>query len=152
MDKTSQVLSKGADLLGKNTAAGKAMSIAAATINTYQGITAELATKTVTPFEIGLKIANVALIAATGLKAVKDIIAVKVPGGSGGGGSAGGAIMASAAPAAPSFNVVGNSGVNQLAGVMSGKENTPVKAFVVPSDVTSGQSLDRNIIRNASLG
>ena len=73
-------------------------------------------------------------------------------GGGASGGGAGGAVMASAAPAAPSFNVVGSSGVNQLAGVMSGKENTPVKAFVVPSDVTSGQSLDRNIIRNASLG
>jgi CRISPR/Cas system-associated exonuclease Cas4 (RecB family) len=151
MAKTANVLARGADLLGKNTAAGKAMSIAAATINTYQGITAELATKTVTPFEIGLKIANVALIAATGLKAVKDIVAVKVPGGGGGaapsmsGAGAGGG-------AAPQFNVVGNSGVNQLAGIMATNEQTPVKAYVVPSDVTTGQSLDRNIIRNASLG
>ena len=62
----------------------------------------------------------------------------------GGTGGAGGA--------APQFNVVGNSGVNQLANVMTNKEQIPVKAYVVPSDVTSGQSLDRNIIRNASLG
>jgi hypothetical protein len=61
-----------------------------------------------------------------------------------GGGAAGGA--------APQFNVVGNSGVNQLANVMSTQQQTPVKAYVVPSDVTTGQSLDRNIIRNASLG
>lgn len=154
MDKTASVLSKGADLLGKNTAAGKAMSIAAATINTYQGITAELATKTVTPFEIGLKIANVALIAATGLKAVKDIVAVKVPGGAGGGGGAAPSMSGAGAGggSAPQFNVVGNSGVNQLAGIMATNEQTPVKAYVVPSDVTTGQSLDRNIIRNASLG
>jgi len=152
--KTAAVLSRGADLLGKNTAAGKAMSIAAATINTYQGITAELATKTVTPFEIGLKIANVALIAATGLKAVKDIVAVKVPGGGGGGGGAAPSMSGAGAGggAAPQFNVVGNSGVNQLAGIMATNEQTPVKAYVVPSDVTTGQSLDRNIIRNASLG
>ena len=151
MAKTASVLSKGADLLGKNTAAGKAMSIAAATINTYQGITAELATKTVTPFEIGLKIANVALIAATGLKAVKDIVAVKVPGG-GGGGAPSMSGAGAGGGAAPQFNVVGNSGVNQLAGIMATNEQTPVKAYVVPSDVTTGQSLDRNIIRNASLG
>jgi hypothetical protein len=152
MDKTAGVLSRGADLLGKNTAAGKAMSIAAATINTYQGITAELATKTVTPFEIGLKIANVALIAATGLKAVKDIVAVKVPGGGGGGAAPSMSGAGAGGGAAPQFNVVGNSGVNQLANVMSTQQQTPVKAYVVPSDVTTGQSLDRNIIRNASLG
>jgi hypothetical protein len=155
MNKTASVLARGADLLGKNTAAGKAMAIAAATINTYQGITAELATKTVTPFEIGLKIANVALIAATGLKAVKDIVAVKVPGGGGGGGAApsmAGGGAGAGASSAPQFNVVGNSGVNQLAGVMSNNQQTPIKAYVVPSDVTTGQSLDRNIIRNASLG
>jgi hypothetical protein len=152
MAKTANVLARGADLLGKNTAAGKAMSIAAATINTYQGITAELATKTVTPFEIGLKIANVALIAATGLKAVKDIVAVKVPGGGGGGAAPSMSGAGAGGGAAPQFNVVGNSGVNQLANVMSTQQQTPVKAYVVPSDVTTGQSLDRNIIRNASLG
>jgi hypothetical protein len=151
LEKTSSVLSKGADLLGKNTVAGKAMAIAAATINTYQGITAELATKTVTPFEIGLKIANVAIIAATGFKAVKDIISVKVPGGGGGGAAPSSAGMAGGS--APQFNVVGNSGVNQLAGVMStNQQQPPIKTYVVASDVTSGQSLDRNIIRNASLG
>jgi len=66
-------------------------------------------------------------------------------GGAAGGDSGGGG-------SAPQFNVVGNSGVNQLAGIMATKDQTPVKAYVVPSDVTTGQSLDRNIIRNASLG
>jgi chemotaxis protein histidine kinase CheA len=73
--------------------------------------------------------------------------------GGGGGGSApstGGG--ATGGGAAPQFNVVGNSGVNQLADVMNTQQQTPVKAYVVPSDVTTGQSLDRNIIRNASLG
>jgi len=156
LNKTSSTASKAAELLGKNTLAGKALSIAAATINTYQGITAELATKTVTPFEIGLKIANVAIIAATGFKAVKDIVSVKVPGAGGGGGSApslsAGISGGGGASSAPKFNVVGNSGVNQLAGVIAGKENTPVKAFVVAQDVTTGQGLNRNIIESATLG
>ena len=155
LNKTSSTATKAAELLGKNTLAGKALSIAAATINTYQGITAELATRTATPFEMGLKIANVAIIAATGFKAVKDIVSVKVPGG-GGGGSApslsAGISGGSGASSAPKFNVVGNSGVNQLAGVIAGKENTPVKAFVVAQDVTTGQGLNRNIIESATLG
>ena len=95
-----------------------------------------------------------AIIAATGFKAVKDIVSVKVPGGGGGGGSApsmGG--TAGGGSTAPQFNVVGNSGVNQLAGVMNTKEQqAPIKTYVVSSDVTSSQSLDRNIIQSATLG
>ena len=151
LSKTASTATRAAELLGKNTAAGKALAIAAATINTYQGITAELATKTTTPFEIGLKIANVALIAATGFKAVKDIVSVKVP-GSGGGGSAPSIGSAGGGTSAPQFNVVGNSGVNQLASVVANKEQPPIKTYVVSSDVTSGQSLDRNIVKSASLG
>ena len=149
--KTSEVLNKGADLLGKNTAAGKAMAAAAALINTYQGITAELATKTVTPFEIGLKIANVAIIAATGFKAVKDIIAVKVPGG-GGGGSVPSGISGGGAPTAPSFNVVGASGTNQLAQSIGAQQQQPIQAYVVANNVTTAQALNRNIIESATIG
>jgi hypothetical protein len=32
------------------------------------------------------------------------------------------------------------------------QQQPPIKTYVVASDVTSGQSLDRNIIKNASLG
>lgn len=149
--KTADVLNKGADLLGKNTAAGKAMAAAAALINTYQGITAELATKTVTPFEIGLKIANVAIIAATGFKAVKDIIAVKVPGG-GGGGSVPSGISGGGAPTAPSFNVVGAAGTNQLAQSIGQQQQQPIQTYVVANNVTTAQSLQRNIIQSATIG
>lgn len=63
-----------------------------------------------------------------------------------GGGAGGGA-------AAPQFNVVGNSGVNQLAQTMSGQsEQAPIQAFVVANDVTTAQGLNRNIVSNASLG
>lgn len=63
-----------------------------------------------------------------------------------GGGAGGGA-------AAPQFNVVGNSGVNQLAQTMSGQsEQAPIQAYVVAQNVTSAQSLNRNIVNNASLG
>ena len=63
----------------------------------------------------------------------------------GGGGGGGGAT----APA-PQFNVVGNSGVNQIAQTLGAQQ--PVQAYVVASNVTTQQSLDRNIVANASLG
>lgn len=47
----------------------------------------------------------------------------------------------------PSFNVVGNSGMNQLAQI----QQTPIQAFVVSGEVTSAQALDRNRIKNATL-
>lgn len=63
----------------------------------------------------------------------------------GGGNSGGGA--------APQFNVVGNSGVNQLAETMAGRSaQAPIQAYVVAQDVTSAQGLNRNIVQNASLG
>ena len=48
---------------------------------------------------------------------------------------------------APSFNVVGNSGINQLADL----QMTPTQAFVVSGDITTAQSLDRNKIQNATF-
>jgi hypothetical protein len=65
---------------------------------------------------------------------------------SGGGGSA-----PASAPAVPNFNVVGASGVNQIAQTL-GRDLPPVKAYVVANDVTSAQSLNRNIVSSATLG
>lgn len=54
--------------------------------------------------------------------------------------------------AAPSFNVVGSSTRNQLAeAVSSALSDKPVKAYVVTSDVTSGQELERKIVEGASI-
>jgi hypothetical protein len=78
--------------------------------------------------------------------------ALSAVGGGGAGGAPSGGSATGGGGAAPQFNVVGNSGVNQLADVMNTQQQTPVKTYVVAQDVTSGQSLDRNIIRNASLG
>jgi len=52
----------------------------------------------------------------------------------------------------PSFNIVGASGTNQLADAIGGQTQQPVQAYVVANDVTSAQSLDRNIVEGASLG
>lgn len=72
---------------------------------------------------------------------------------SSGGGGGGGAVSTPTTSApAPSFNVVGSSGTNQLAQAI-GKQNTqPVEAYVVASNVTSAQSLNRNIVTSATIG
>lgn len=89
----------------------------------------------------GLGIA--ANIVATGkaLKALGGGGTPPSPTGIGGGTTTGGGGQS------PSFNVVGNSGINQLAQL----QQQPVQAYVVSGQVTTAQSLDRNRVENATL-
>jgi len=70
----------------------------------------------------------------------------------GGGGSPGsvGSVPQGQQAQAPSFNVVGTSGVNQLAQTL-GNDETPIRAYVVGGDVTSQQEFDRNVIETSSI-
>ena len=45
---------------------------------------------------------------------------------------------------APQFNTVGTSGFNQVAGSIADQNQQPVQAYVVSTDITTQQSLDRN--------
>jgi hypothetical protein len=92
---------------------------------------------------MGISIASVLAATAKGLKGLGGGSA-----GDGGGGAPSGGGGGTAA--APKFNVVGNSGVNQIAQTLGSQQ--PVQAYVVASNVTTQQSLDRNIVANASLG
>ena len=134
--------------VGENTKAGKAAAAAAALINTYQGITAELATKTVTPFEFAIKLANIATTAAIGFKSVKDILKTTPQTASGVATAPTGSTPASQPPA---FNIVGAGAGNQLAETIAGQSQRPIKAFVTSQDVTTAQSLERNIVEGASI-
>ena len=60
--------------------------------------------------------------------------------------------ISSAQAQAPSFNIVGQGGTNQIASAIGEAQNQPVQAFVVSQDVTSAQSLTNNIIQGATLG
>jgi len=62
-------------------------------------------------------------------------------------------IQAPSTPAAtaPSFNIVGQSGTNQLAESIGSQEKKPLKAYVVSADVTTAQAMERNIIASASI-
>jgi hypothetical protein len=152
LEETSKTLSGLADLLGKQTAAGKTAAIASATIETFLSANRAYSATVGIPF-VGPVLApiNAGLAVAAGLKNIQSILAVKTPDG-GGGGSAPSIGGGGSAPAAPSFNVVGNSGVNQVANVMSNQGMQPVQAYVVANNVTTAQGLNRNIVNNATLG
>ena len=154
---TANTLGQVTQLLGENSAAGKAAAIAQAIINSYLGFTEVLKTPTTIPEPFGSiqKAISAASILASGLQTVRQITSVKTPNTGGGGISVGGGRGSTAAPTSatpPAFNVVGASDTNQLAEAINGREQKPVKAFVVSSDVSNAQSLDRNIIETASIG
>jgi len=153
LDATADVLKNFSAIAGEETVAGKAFAVAAATINTYRGVSDALAAITVTPFETALKFANAAAIGVAGIANVKKIVSVKVPNTSGGGSSANPSVsVPSAPPLPPAFNIVGQSDTNQLADAIGGQTQQPIQAFVVSSEVTTAQELDRNIIDGASIG
>jgi hypothetical protein len=90
--------------------------------------------------------AGIAMSIRSAVSAAKGVIGSS--GGSGGG--SGSSVAIPSTP--PAFNVVGANPQNQLAETISGESQKPLKAFVTSSDVTTAQSLERNIIENASIG
>jgi hypothetical protein len=112
------------------------------------GTSVALATKLVAANKISAGISIASNIAATakGLSALKGGGSAPSPSGnpsaSGGGGAA-------SQPAA--FNVVGASSTNQLADAIGSQSQEPTRAYVVSNDVTTAQSMDRNIVDGASI-
>ena len=140
-----------AAMLGEQTKAGKAASAAQALINTYQGISnvwAEKSESGLVGAGLAQRIATTAIVAAQGFKTVKSILGVSPTSPSGSVSSSGGGQVAQA----PQFNLVGSGGTNQLASAIGSQTQQPVKAYVVGSEVTSQQALDRQISSTASLG
>lgn len=136
-----------AELGGKGAEFAKGVAVAQAIQDTYKGANAaysSMATIPVVGPALGVAAAGVAI--ASGLLNVKKILATKsvekgTPSAAGGGGSV---------PTAPSFNLVQGTGANQIAESLAG-EQVPLKAYVVSSDVSSSQALDRNIVENSTL-
>ena len=133
-----------AKLIGEGSTFGKAVAITQAVIDTYAG-----ANKALAQGGIYGGIAAAGII-ASGLANVKSIVATQepeLPSYASGGRAAASAPQ----PRVASFNIVGETGTNQLAETISSQTRQPIKAYVVASDVTSAQSLDRNIVQGASI-
>ncbi len=132
-------------IVGEQTVAGKALGIASALINTYVGASEVIRAKSVIPEPFGTiqKIASVAAIIATGLKTVRTITAVQVPGGGGGSMPS---IPSMSAPLMPqvSTTTLNQAQVNQIG-------NVAARAFVVESDVTGNQERIQRLNRAARI-
>lgn len=120
----------------------KAVNIANAVIDTYKAANTALASSP-PPFNY---IAMAAAITA-GLVNVKKIASQQFQSSSSSSGGGGTPSAPEVAQAAPQFNTIGSSGINQLAQL----QQQPVQAYVVSGEVTSAQALDRNRIQNATL-
>ena len=148
----SDALGSVADLVGRDTVAGKALAIGQAIINTYLGATAALAASP-PPFNF---IAAGAVI-ATGLMNVKKIIETKLPGVEGGGAGGASAGPLPSMPSIPSMNAPriettgGANPTQQLADTLSATTQKPIKAYVVSGDVSNQQALDRRTSRAATF-
>lgn len=137
------------ELIGRETAAGKAFAVASTLASTYlsaqQAYQSQLTIPTPDAPVRAAVAAGVAI--ASGLANVKNILAVKVPGQ--GGGASGGTGSPSRPPA---FNVVANNPQNQLNQSLLESNREPMQAFVVDKNITSAQELRRNKIDDSSLG
>jgi len=107
-----------------------------------------LAAAEISANKVGAGIGIAANIAATakGLSSLKASGSVPTAGGNSLSGGTGGGVSQPA-----SFNVVGASSTNQLADAIGSQSQEPVKAYVVSNDVTTAQSMDRNIVSGASI-
>lgn len=124
----------------------KAIGIANAIINTSVGVSKALASSAPP-----LNFINAAIVTASGVAAVKNIQKTQFNSSSfdttSPSTSTGGAATSPTQP--PSFNVVGQSGFNQVAGALG--QQPPVQAFVVAGDVTTAQQLQNNTITQATF-
>ena len=132
--------------------AQKKLNLAMAVVNASQGILSSLAQAPVAigPVPSPVGIASLAVATAAGIANIATIAKTKFSGG--GGTPPAPPEVGQVTSAPPAFNVVGQSDTNQLADAIGGQEQHPLKAFVVSSEVTTAQELDRNIIDGASIG
>ena len=143
-------------LAGQGSAIGKAAALANATISGIEGVQNAYTTAQKSPITAlfpGYPFVQAGIAAAFSAAQIASIVSTPKPNVSGGGGASASAPNVPSAPASapPAFNVVGESPENQLAQTIEGRQQEPIKAFVVSNEVSNAQALDRNIIEQASI-
>jgi chemotaxis protein histidine kinase CheA len=138
---TADTLANLSNLLGQETAAGKAMAVASATISAIVSAQKAYESTIGIPF-VGPVLApiNAGLALASGYKSIQNILAVQVPGQSGGGSapSLGSAPSAGAgAPIAPRSAEPIPTSLDQRS--LNSISNVTTRAYVVESDITGSQ-------------
>lgn len=142
LDIVTSGLNAVSELVGKQTAAGKALAVAGAIINTYKGITQALGTLP-PPFSY----VAAAVSAATGFLAVKNIIATKVPGASGGGSAPSMSMPSIPAPlrAQTDSTRIDQASINQIGNASANR------SYVLESDVSGNQERITRLNRAARI-
>lgn len=138
---TADTLANLSNLLGQETAAGKAAAVASATISAILSAQKAYESTIGIPF-VGPVLApiNAGLALASGYKSIQNILAVQVPGQSGGGSapSLGSAPSAGAgAPIAPRSAEPIPTSLDQRS--LNSISNVTTRAYVVESDITGSQ-------------
>jgi hypothetical protein len=148
-----QGLSLVAEIAGKGSKIGKSVAVAQATISGIEGVINAFTTAQKSPITIGFPAYPIVQASLAGVFAalqIRKILSTNVGSASassvtsgGGGGSA---------PAPPQFNIVGQSSTNQLSQTIAGQQNRPIQTYVVGSQVSTQQSLDRNAVATSTFG
>jgi hypothetical protein len=148
----AQALTALSTIVGKQTVLGKALGVATALINTWQGASEALKQKSTlpSPFDVIAKVANVATVVATGLETVRNIAKVQVPGGGGGSVSTGG-VSAAITPVAPVTPQQQSTSIDQ-ASINGIGDATKNRSYVLSSDITHDQDRNERLNRAARLG
>jgi len=146
---TGEAMGALGDVIGQETAAGKALASAQALINTYLGVTEVLKQESTlpSPFDVIVKVANVATILASGLAAVKNINSVPVSTTGTASGGGGGINQTAAQP--PSIDL---AGATQAAAPETQTVQPTVRAYVLTGDVNSSQEADARLNKRRTLG
>lgn len=121
----------------------KALNLAGAVTSTAQGITSALATANPVP---GGRFIEAGIVGTMGLANISKIASAKFESPNKDVSSTPSTTGASSVQA-PNFNIVGDNNINQLAEL----QQQPTKAYVVSSEVTSAQALDRKVEDFATL-
>jgi len=149
IDTAFNVLDALSGLAEEGSAFAKGIALTQAVLSTYLGINKALAETTdFTPTQT-LRFVNAAAVGVAGFANVAKILSTDSSGKTkpniGGGGGFG------AQQQAPSFNVVGTSGTNQLAQTLQ-QQDEPLRAYVVSTEMSTRQALDRQITETATIG
>ena len=145
---TGEALGALGGILNQESAAAKALAISQAVINTYLGVTEVLKQKSTlpSPFDVIVKIANVATILASGFKAVQGIKSTPAQGSS----SATPRQVSAGTPRTTAPSSVATAAQASVPQVIN--TSPTVRAYVLSGDVTSSQEADSKLATRRVVG
>jgi hypothetical protein len=149
IDIRNQTLNLIGQIAKKGSAVGKAVAVAQATISGIEGVQNAFTTASASPVTTvfpAYPFVQAGLAGAFSAVQIAKILSVK----EGGGGGGAGVSNSGGGRSAPAFNLVQGTGSNQIAESLQSQKE-PLKAYVVSSDMSSAQAVDRNIKETATI-